>query len=912
MPVKSVLLCIVFWTPFKCTEGVCTFPSEFQNTKWYDSNKGTITFNSSMLSGWTFTAPGTTISAWNCLSTNYYSSGYLFMSGINSFTLFGRTYYSYLCLKLTKITEYSYYYLRVNAEQTTANNERVFVSTDSNVTSFSNICDVGNIEPSSQFHVLIKDGSNVNDTKQTCPTAILGNFDYVYNDSTTKTLSCNSSTDQWVVCNDRQTMTFNYSTCNQTMAYSKGGFVWCVHSVVVGTYTYLVVFNNDSTSVIDSTKYYRFTCFVVSDSSTSASMVYGSCKKGQTPYTYVQDSSSGSDIGALLTLKSYVTCPVLSSTSSDNKIGAIVGGVIGGVVAIALIVIILIFLYKKKKLCFGKRTYTVMARKGNKTADAEDKTELITQKNEKLKPERKKEEVKPERNKERDEKHQIQIVEEAESVSHGNRLLTVLEKDNTVLLPSDREKVLTILNYENKREEEKPMMEKNGDAVFKAPQSKAKEKRKKKNKKKKTKLAISRMGTGLIKTSKEDKESEDLDFQDIEEISYNGSDDLEGSDEELKALQRESTVESITYKSPILEKVNKGNINTESVTNSNSNMGVNREDSQKIDSIKANTKTVNRKKTKLKRSGSVSSRASMFSIAKLKTSGKGKKKRLKVAWAKNLETTVDDNDVENVNTSEDEVMENNNVDANNDTNAEINGTQSVNSVSESIPFSRDKRKKGLKSGSVAPTTGKHSSGNKLSSKKKKAKSKSKYIKASKLKDKRFRYATSVDIYPNKDSKTLEHKSRVTFEDEKQFVPIDPVTQIEKENSKLSVTFLELLLNDEDFTESKYSPGLSLAERESKMIDEGYITPSLVEREVTLSRAPTSTSMKGSPQLSLGERRPTLIRLSSAKSRCIETKTPTDHVDTTVAKPERSFGDITDKTESINASPKLNEHESVHQ
>ncbi|KAL3880356.1 hypothetical protein ACJMK2_032600 [Sinanodonta woodiana] len=886
MPDKHILRCIIiFWTLFKIAEGACTFPSEFQNTEWYDSNKGTITFNTSVLSGWSFTAFGTTVSTWNCLSTSYYSSGYLLMSGINTLKVSGQTYYSYLCLKLTKITEYSYTYLRVNAEQTTASNERVYVSNTSSVTSFSSICDVGNIEPSSQFHVLIKSGSNVNDTKQTCPTSVLGNFDYVYNDSTTKTLSCNSSTDQWVVCNDRQTMTFNYSTCSQTMAYSKGGFVWCVHSVV-GTYTYLMVFNNDSTSIIDSNKYYRFTCFVVSDSSTSASMVYGSCKKGQTPYTYAQDSVSGSNIGALLTLKSYVTCPILSSsTSSDNKIGAIVGGVIGAMVTIALVVIILIFLYKKKRLCFGNPAYTVVEKKGSKSADTEDKMELITGKKEnELKPEKKEKVVKPEHNEEvRAEKHQTQRVEKAESVSHGEKLLTVLEKDNDILLPSDREKVHTILNIDNKKEEEQPKMETNGDVVFKAPQPKAKQKSKKK-KKKKPKLAISRMRNSLGKVSNKEIESEDMDFQDIEEISYIGSDDLEGSDEELKALQRESTIESITYKSPNIEKVSKGNKNDKSGTNSK--MSFSREENQQINNIKASTKASNRKKAKLKRPGSVSSKASMFSLNKIQKAGKGKKKGLKVAWAKDLESTVIDNDVENVETSEDEVMEHDNADAHNVTNDDPQEIENVDSVSEHMALSRKKRKRGPRSGSVAPSTEKLATGNKLSKKKKKSKSKSKYIKTSKLKGKGSGNATPAGIDSFEDSKMFEHRSRVTFEDEKVFIPSEPITQIEKENSKLSVNFLELLLNDEDFEENKYSAGLSLAERESKMIDEGYITPSLVEREVTLSRAPTSTSMKGSPALSLGERRPTVIRLSSAKARGTETVTPVDHVNTTLAKPER--------------------------
>ena len=56
------------------TVSACTFPSAFINTTWYDSDKGSLNFTESQMSGWPITGGGQTISLWECFYTQAYSS----------------------------------------------------------------------------------------------------------------------------------------------------------------------------------------------------------------------------------------------------------------------------------------------------------------------------------------------------------------------------------------------------------------------------------------------------------------------------------------------------------------------------------------------------------------------------------------------------------------------------------------------------------------------------------------------------------------------------------------------------------------------------------------------------------------------------------------------------------------------
>ncbi|KAK3579578.1 hypothetical protein CHS0354_001592 [Potamilus streckersoni] len=50
----------------------CTFPSQFQNSTYEDSYKGTLTFTTNTMTGWQMVAYGNTVTRWQChIATSY-------------------------------------------------------------------------------------------------------------------------------------------------------------------------------------------------------------------------------------------------------------------------------------------------------------------------------------------------------------------------------------------------------------------------------------------------------------------------------------------------------------------------------------------------------------------------------------------------------------------------------------------------------------------------------------------------------------------------------------------------------------------------------------------------------------------------------------------------------------------------
>ncbi|KAK3576460.1 hypothetical protein CHS0354_025222 [Potamilus streckersoni] len=296
-----------------CPAVNCDFPVVYRQSSWIDSGKGEITFTNKSMSGWTMTALSQTLNNWECWNdTLFDSQGYLLLRSIDTISS-AVVYYTYMCMKLTKVTDYSYYYYLVHARDSLAGQERVLVTNDDSVSDFSMICDTSAIEPTEQFHLLVKSGYQAQ-ARQDCPNPIRGNFDYVYYDANGAT-NCNSTSDKWQVCIDNKTMIFDYTTCSQLMAFSAGGSVWCMASVTK-TNTYVMVYNNDTT--IDNNNTYRFSCFAVSQSSNSSSLSPKNCSESQTPETFPKDQI-GKNTGALLTMKAYVSQENTCSFPSDFR-----------------------------------------------------------------------------------------------------------------------------------------------------------------------------------------------------------------------------------------------------------------------------------------------------------------------------------------------------------------------------------------------------------------------------------------------------------------------------------------------------------------------------------------------------------------------------------------------------------------
>ncbi|KAL3880355.1 hypothetical protein ACJMK2_032599 [Sinanodonta woodiana] len=310
--------------------GTCVLPIVFRNSAWRDSTKGDLIFTATTMSGWRTTANTQTISHWECfIESEYKLKGYLIFKSLQTAIFNGVNYTGYMCMQLTKVTDYSYFYYLVQPQQRIASEERIWYSKTATA-DINTICNTSSKEPLEQFHMLVKTGYEW-EARQYCPNPVLGNFYYTYFGSD-GIVYCHRSLDQWQVCGDQQTMTFNYTTCNKIMAYSSGGQVWCV-GTVSSKNTFVMVYNNDSD--VDELTTFRFTCFSISSNGRKASMVPKNCTENQIPTTFAK-RHDGQNMGAKLELVPYLTCAFTSNTTKEAgvNIGAIVGGALGGVVLI--------------------------------------------------------------------------------------------------------------------------------------------------------------------------------------------------------------------------------------------------------------------------------------------------------------------------------------------------------------------------------------------------------------------------------------------------------------------------------------------------------------------------------------------------------------------------------------------------
>ncbi|KAL3880364.1 hypothetical protein ACJMK2_032608 [Sinanodonta woodiana] len=347
------LISLLVWSGLLYTrEAVAAsrWPSTFVSTTWLDNTRGTLIFTNTSVSGLTMTLYGASHNTWDCVDNS--SSSLLIMKSQSTISIqlsgITLTLSAYLCLELVQITSVSYYYYQRQEAQPTFGYERVYVSTLSNITSSSELCNFKTSIPTAEFHVMVKSG-NASSAKVTCPSGILGKYDYVYYPKDNSSALCNSSKDLWDGCTDKTMITFNYTTCTQYIAYSAGGVVWCVANIAN---TYGVVYNNDSSVVSSNTNdkvsTYRFSCIVGNHA--SASIAPGNCTSQQTATSYPLKWNSlnlvNDNAGVYLTLSPYVTCDSTQSSAAASTVntGAIVGGILAAVVLCVLAVLLVYYL----------------------------------------------------------------------------------------------------------------------------------------------------------------------------------------------------------------------------------------------------------------------------------------------------------------------------------------------------------------------------------------------------------------------------------------------------------------------------------------------------------------------------------------------------------------------------------------
>ncbi|KAL3878923.1 hypothetical protein ACJMK2_031248, partial [Sinanodonta woodiana] len=280
----------------------CTWPTALQDGVWLDSDKGSLTFNATHMSGWRLktVVSSIVITEWVCQNN---TGDFLIARASNNIDPYNSFFIAFLCLKMIQVSNYSFYYYQNSAEQVSSNYERFEVTSSMNFTSFitnlSNMCT--ETPATSEFHMLLKQGYQ-NESKVYCPDAFLGMFSYTFNNGSAT--ACGNHNELWDVCSDRKVMTFNYKACTQLIAYSELGTVYCLNNVTSGTNYYTAVYNTDTT--LNS---YRFTCLMgsLSGNDVFVSQSPNSCTKTQNT-TSVPVTANGTSLGAFMYLRAYNTC----------------------------------------------------------------------------------------------------------------------------------------------------------------------------------------------------------------------------------------------------------------------------------------------------------------------------------------------------------------------------------------------------------------------------------------------------------------------------------------------------------------------------------------------------------------------------------------------------------------------------
>nr|XP_022327204.1 uncharacterized protein LOC111126686 isoform X1 [Crassostrea virginica] len=283
----SWISCYVLFTLIKSSESTCTFPSELEGD-WYSAYKGKLTFNSTHVTGY----PIYMSAAVQSLDFECYINEdrkYLLRATATAL-VFGQYIRGYLCIQLWRVSSTKYYYYH-GTTITPTNNDHIKGIFDANANgTMENTCNVAEPYNTTSFVMLVKNGSIASgESEATCATDLLASYSAVSISDSTGSTTCSSSSMDG--CTDRTEMRYTYdAACGNTLKFSTDGFWTCLRSVSSGGYTYLSVWNNDS-SVTGTKTYlytsgvnYQFACVVISG--TSATMFPNFCSdSSQTPTT---------------------------------------------------------------------------------------------------------------------------------------------------------------------------------------------------------------------------------------------------------------------------------------------------------------------------------------------------------------------------------------------------------------------------------------------------------------------------------------------------------------------------------------------------------------------------------------------------------------------------------------------------
>ncbi|XP_048776075.1 uncharacterized protein LOC125680491 isoform X2 [Ostrea edulis] len=282
------------------SESTCTFPSEIEGD-WYSGHKGKLTFNSTHLTGY----PIYMSNAVQSLDFECYinSDRKYLLRATDTALVFGQYIRGYICLELWRISSTKYYYYHGTRSISTGASEA------------------------------------------TCATDLLASFSAVSITDSTGSTSCSNNVMDG--CTDKTEMRFTYDAgCGNTLKFSTDGFWTCMHSVSSGGYTYLSLWNNDST-VVGKTTYsynsgdnYQFACLVISGA--SATMFPNFCSDS------TQTTTTVASPGLQLSFTS-ATTTCYEEVEGGSSAVYYITIVLGSLFIIALIILIIIL--KKKGYC---------------------------------------------------------------------------------------------------------------------------------------------------------------------------------------------------------------------------------------------------------------------------------------------------------------------------------------------------------------------------------------------------------------------------------------------------------------------------------------------------------------------------------------------------------------------------------
>ncbi|XP_060573348.1 uncharacterized protein LOC132731227 [Ruditapes philippinarum] len=286
------VFCLIF--EVRCQ---CTFGTTFASTSWHDNTKGTLTFTSTGMTGLSFksirTVGTSTISSWQCV--NHTDDTYLILRTTSTFAFqplsstTSTNVYAYACLQLTSVTSNSFIYYQRQVQEINLGGERLKISASSTLLQ-DDVCDTTITVPTTEYHVLVKSGSEASAAIQ-CPDSLLFAADFTYYASD-GTSACSSSGDRWDVCASKSEMAITTNTCTQEIAFSADGNFYCVANIISNGYDYTTVYNRDST--ISSTTN-RFACLSICGD--DISVAPGNCTAYQTPFSYPLEADQATKTG---------------------------------------------------------------------------------------------------------------------------------------------------------------------------------------------------------------------------------------------------------------------------------------------------------------------------------------------------------------------------------------------------------------------------------------------------------------------------------------------------------------------------------------------------------------------------------------------------------------------------------------